>query len=85
MQNEQLHFSKRVQHVSEYIQPSVLILQHLLGTTDISLEVSRPHTLDLGCAGTETLTLILSFCEEVSICDTVRLHLLNRSCCSRHS
>jgi len=60
MQNEQLHFSKGAQHVSEYIQPSVLILQYLLGTTDISLEVSRPHALDLGCAGTETLTLILS-------------------------
>jgi hypothetical protein len=39
MQNEQLHLS---QHVSKYTQPSVLILQHLLGTTYIPLEVSRP-------------------------------------------
>jgi hypothetical protein len=63
-----------VQHVSEYTQPSVLILQHLLGTTYIPLEVSLPHTLDLVYAGTETLTLTLSFCEEVSIYNAVRLH-----------
>jgi hypothetical protein len=81
IQNEQLRLSKIAQHVPEYTQLSVFILQFLLRTTYFPLKISRLNTLDLVYAGAETLILTLGFCEEVSIYNAMRLHLLNRSYC----